>query len=106
MLGNSSSGIMEAPSLALPVVNIGMRQQGRERARNIIDVPANSAAILAAIERAHSAAFRAGLEGMTNPYGDGHAAERIVEILRTVPVGEELFVKRGLVLEPAVTPSG
>ncbi len=43
MIGNSSSGIMEAASFALPVVNVGMRQQGRERARNIIDVPADSA---------------------------------------------------------------
>jgi UDP-N-acetylglucosamine 2-epimerase (non-hydrolysing)/GDP/UDP-N,N'-diacetylbacillosamine 2-epimerase (hydrolysing) len=105
MLGNSSSGIMEAPSLALPVVNIGMRQQGRERARNIVDVPADSAAILAGIDRARSAAFRAGLEGMTNPYGDGHAAERIAGILRAVPLGEELFLKRGLALESHPAPA-
>ena len=49
MVGNSSSGIMEAASFALPAVNVGMRQQGRERARNMIDAPAETAAILAAI---------------------------------------------------------
>jgi UDP-hydrolysing UDP-N-acetyl-D-glucosamine 2-epimerase len=57
MIGNSSSGIMEAASFALPVVNVGIRQQGRERADNIIDVPAEAAAIHAAIERALSAEF-------------------------------------------------
>ena len=61
MVGNSSSGIMEAASFALPVVNVGMRQQGRERARNIIDAPAESDAIRLAIERALSPVFRAGL---------------------------------------------
>ena len=52
LVGNSSSGIMEAASFALPVVNVGMRQQGRERARNVIDAPAEAAAIRAALDRA------------------------------------------------------
>ncbi len=84
MVGNSSSGIMEAASFALPVVNVGMRQQGRERARNIIDTPPESDAILAAVERALSPAFRADLFGMANPYGDGTAATTIVRILTSV----------------------
>ena len=74
MVGNSSSGIMEAASFALPVVNVGMRQQGRERARNVIDAPAETAAILAAITQALSPEFRESLRGMANPYGDGTAA--------------------------------
>ena len=65
LIGNSSSGIMEAASFALPVVNVGMRQQGRERARNIIDAPAEPAAIRAALERALDPTFRASLAGMT-----------------------------------------
>ena len=93
IVGNSSSGIMEAASFALPAVNIGMRQQGRERARNILDVPADTGAILAAIERALSPAFRAGLRGMANPYGDGTAATTIAEVLAAVPL-EGLLIKQ------------
>jgi UDP-hydrolysing UDP-N-acetyl-D-glucosamine 2-epimerase len=81
LVGNSSSGIMESASFALPTVNTGMRQQGRERARNVLDAPANAEAIASAIDRARSPEFRASLAGMTNPYGDGHAAERIVQVL-------------------------
>ena len=94
VVGNSSSGIMETPSLRLPAVNVGMRQQGRERARNIIDCQASPEAILAAVASARSQPFRASLEGMINPYGDGHAAERIVSVLAKVRLGEELLVKR------------
>jgi len=101
MLGNSSSGIMETPSLALPCVNIGLRQQGRERAANVIDVPAQPEAILEAVRRAQSAGFKAGLQGMSNPYGDGEAAERIVHTLITVDLGLQLLVK-----EPTPVPSG
>ncbi len=96
MLGNSSSGIMETPSLRLPTVNVGLRQEGRERARNIIDVPAERSAILGAVRRASSPAFRASLEKMSSPYGDGRSAERIVEILTGCPVGEELRRKRAV----------
>jgi UDP-N-acetylglucosamine 2-epimerase (non-hydrolysing)/GDP/UDP-N,N'-diacetylbacillosamine 2-epimerase (hydrolysing) len=92
LVGNSSSGIMEAASFALPVVNIGMRQQGRERARNIVDAPASTPAILNAIETARSPEFRQTLAGMANPYGDGHAAGRIVEVLVNTPL-ENLLIK-------------
>ena len=93
MVGNSSSGIMEAASFALPVVNVGMRQQGRERARNVIDAPAETAAILAAIERTLSAEFRASLRGMANPYGDGTAATTINRVLTTVSL-DGLLIKQ------------
>lgn len=96
MIGNSSSGIMESPSLALPCVNIGIRQQGRERAGNIIDVPARQAAIAEAIGKAGSDAFRQQLEGMTNPYGDGRAATRIAGVLRSTPLGQELLMKKAI----------
>jgi len=78
MVGNSSSGIIEAASFALPVVNIGSRQNGRERTGNVIDVAASGEAIAAALRRALMPSFKASLAGMSNPYGDGHAAERIV----------------------------
>jgi UDP-hydrolysing UDP-N-acetyl-D-glucosamine 2-epimerase len=93
-LGNSSSGIMETPSLALPAVNIGLRQQGRERAKNVVDARPQAAAILEAVALARSAAFRNSLVAMTNPYGDGRAAEKIVEVLTTVPLTQDLLMKR------------
>jgi UDP-hydrolysing UDP-N-acetyl-D-glucosamine 2-epimerase len=94
MIGNSSSGIMETPSFALPTVNIGMRQQGRERARNILDAAPDKADILAKVSIAHSEEFRRSLEGMPNPYGDGRASETIVRVLCSLPLGEDLLVKR------------
>ena len=93
MVGNSSSGIMEAASFALPTVNVGMRQQGRERAPNVIDAPAESAQILRAIDRALRPEFRAALSGMSNPYGDGTAASTIVRVLTTVPL-DGLLIKQ------------
>jgi UDP-N-acetylglucosamine 2-epimerase (non-hydrolysing)/GDP/UDP-N,N'-diacetylbacillosamine 2-epimerase (hydrolysing) len=93
MVGNSSSGIMEAASFALPVVNVGMRQQGRERAPNIIDAPADAAAIHAGIAQALSAEFRDTLRGIANPYGSGTAAKKICAVLTTVPL-EGLLVKQ------------
>ena len=98
MVGNSSSGIMETASFALPTVNVGLRQKGRERARNVLDAEPNTEAILAKIAEARSTAFRASLEGMTNPYGDGHAAERIVQVLTTCPLGGKLLVKQAMPL--------
>jgi UDP-N-acetylglucosamine 2-epimerase (non-hydrolysing)/GDP/UDP-N,N'-diacetylbacillosamine 2-epimerase (hydrolysing) len=93
MVGNSSSGIMEAASFALSVVNVGMRQQGRERARNVIDAPAETAAIREAMHRALSPDFRGSLRGMTNPYGDGTAAKTIAHVLTTVSL-EGLLIKQ------------
>ncbi len=94
LIGNSSSGIMETASFQLPTVNIGIRQQGRERARNVLDAAAEKAAILKAIEIAASPEFRQSLAGMTNPYGNGHASEKIVEVLTTVPLTPDLLLKR------------
>jgi len=93
MVGNSSSGIMEAASFALPAVNIGMRQQGRERARNIIDTPPEAQAILAALRQALDPTFRATLRGMANPYGSGTAAQTIAHVLATVPL-DGLLIKQ------------
>ena len=94
MVGNSSSGIIEAPSFGLPVVNVGERQGGRVRGANVIDVPAERERIAASIERATSSEFRLSLAGMANPYGDGEASARIVAKLSDVPLGRDLLVKR------------
>jgi len=93
LVGNSSSGIMEAASFALPTVNVGLRQQGRERARNLIDAPAETAAILRALYQVLDPEFRNSLRGMENPYGDGTAAETIARVLTTVPL-DGLLIKQ------------
>jgi UDP-N-acetylglucosamine 2-epimerase (non-hydrolysing)/GDP/UDP-N,N'-diacetylbacillosamine 2-epimerase (hydrolysing) len=94
LIGNSSSGIMETASFQLPTVNVGVRQQGRERAKNVLDAAADKSSILKTIEIARTAEFRQLLEGMANPYGDGHASEKIVQVLTSVPLTPELLVKR------------
>lgn len=101
MIGNSSSGIMETASFALPTINVGFRQHGRERAKNVLDADRTEASILEQVEKADSPSFRASLVGMTNPYGEGHAAERIVEALTTLPPRERLLLK----LDPGALPS-
>ncbi len=93
LAGNSSSGIMETASFALPTVNIGMRQQGRERPRNVLYAAPNADSIRHAIMKARSPAFRASLEGMTNPYGEGTAARKIVDVLTKVTLDSTLLVK-------------
>jgi UDP-hydrolysing UDP-N-acetyl-D-glucosamine 2-epimerase len=105
LVGNSSSGIMESASFALPTVNVGLRQQGRERARNVLDADADGRAILAAVNMARNAQFRESLRGMANPYGEGVASEKIVRVLTTVPLSQELLMKRhsGLPMSIAVS---
>jgi UDP-N-acetylglucosamine 2-epimerase (non-hydrolysing)/GDP/UDP-N,N'-diacetylbacillosamine 2-epimerase (hydrolysing) len=95
MIGNSSSGIMESPSFALPTVNIGMRQQGRERARNILDAAPVKDDILAKVAIARGAQFRQSLEGLQNPYGEGNASATVVRVLTSTPLGEALLIKKG-----------
>jgi UDP-hydrolysing UDP-N-acetyl-D-glucosamine 2-epimerase len=103
LVGNSSSGIMEAASFSLPAVNVGLRQQGRERARNLLDADAHPTSILEAVHTARSSEFRQSLLGMENPYGDGCASERIVRVLTTIPLTQELLMKRhvGVSASPA-----
>lgn len=91
LVGNSSSGIMESASFALPTVNVGMRQQGRERARNVLDTVADSIAIVEAIDLALSPEWRADLVGMTNPYGDGGAAQQIAQVLAEADLAKLLI---------------
>lgn len=106
-VGNSSSGIMETPSFALPTVNVGERQRGRERAANVLDAPANRDEIRAAILKARSRQFSDSLAGLKNPYGDGEASAKILEVLVTSPLGRELLAKQAtalLNLRPAGEP--
>lgn len=95
MVGNSSSGIIEAPSFHLPVVNIGTRQKGRERSTNVIDVPYDKKEIVKAIKKAlHDKEFRAKAKKCENPYGGGKAAQRIVKILSEIKITPRLLQKK------------
>ncbi|MFH1860633.1 MAG: UDP-N-acetylglucosamine 2-epimerase [bacterium] len=95
LVGNSSSGIIEAASFHLPVVNIGTRQQGRQRAANVIDVDYDTEKIVEAIRFAlYDKEFKAKVKGCRNPYGDGKASKRIVEILSTIEINNNLLQKR------------
>lgn len=90
VLGNSSSGIIEAPALQVPTVNIGDRQQGRIQAKSIVNCEPECASILAAIDRA------LGMQGLScaNPYGDGHTSEKIVEILKEYMSPDHIDLKK------------
>ena len=94
LVGNSSAGIIEACSFGLPVINIGSRQEGRVRPINVFDVAAKAGEIAAAILHALSPEIRAGCQGLVNPYGDGHAAGRIVAALASLPDKDTLLKKR------------
>jgi len=94
MVGNSSSGIIEAATFELPVVNIGSRQEGRSRGPNVIDCDYNRSEITAALRQATDPEFRSSFARLPNPYGDGYAAKRIVDRLSTETLDERLLVKR------------
>jgi UDP-hydrolysing UDP-N-acetyl-D-glucosamine 2-epimerase len=89
VVGNSSSGLYEAPSLHKPTVNIGDRQRGRLRAKSVIDCEPRRHAIAAAIE----AAFGLDCSSVVNPYGDGFAAAKIAGVLAALPAGKNLVQK-------------
>jgi GDP/UDP-N,N'-diacetylbacillosamine 2-epimerase (hydrolysing) len=95
LVGNSSCGIIEAPLLKLPAVNVGRRQVGREHAENVLFVPHDIDQIQAVIRKAlQDPEFKARVQTCQNPYGDGHAGERIAGILAEIPLNERLVSKR------------
>ena len=94
MVGNSSSGIIEAASFRLPVVNVGPRQRGRFHDKNVVDVDCQRSSIVRAVRQIMRSSFRKGLSDLTNPYGDGLAAERIVKVLKTTPLDRSLIQKK------------
>ncbi|MDD5070088.1 MAG: UDP-N-acetylglucosamine 2-epimerase [Candidatus Omnitrophica bacterium] len=94
IIGNSSSGLLEAPTFNIPAVNIGRRQNNRLRGSNVIDVNFDKDEITAALKKALSDKFRQRLEKRSfNPYGDGKTSERIVDILLNTPITDELLIK-------------
>lgn len=88
VIGNSSSGIIEAPSFGVPTVDIGSRQRGRIAARSVLHSSVDEASILGAVRSALSPQHRAITTRRENPYGAGHAADRIVHVLETVVLNQ------------------
>ncbi len=95
IVGNSSSGIIEAPSFKLPAVNIGSRQEGREKAINVIDVDYDKEKIKSAILKAiNDKEFKDTLNDLKNPYGDGKTGKRVVDILSNIKLDDKLMDKK------------
>ena len=94
LVGNSSGGIIEAPYFHLPFILVGQRQDGREMAANVLRVDADKSAINAAIATAESQDFRAAMLADDKPFGDGHACERIFEVLKETALSPALFRKK------------
>ena len=94
IVGNSSSGIIEAPTFKVPCVNIGRRQNKRLRAINVIDVDTHDKnKIIRAIERSISKKFKEKLKYLINPYGNGKSSQKIVDILTKTKIDKELLFK-------------
>lgn len=95
LLGNSSAGILEAPSLKLAAVNIGNRQRGRMQVENVINVGYNKKDIKKGIQKAMvNKGFKVKLAKCTNPYGDGHSSQRIVRVLENIRINKKLLDKK------------
>ena len=86
VVGNSSSGLLEAPSFKIGTVNIGDRQKGRLKSQSVIDCAPSSESILTALKRLYSSDFKANLATAENPYGNGGASEVIVKVLAEYPL--------------------
>ena len=94
LIGNSSAGILEAPLLKLPVINIGNRQKGRLHAQNVEFVSHNKSKIIRAIKKAvFDKEYIKKVQKCSNPYGDGKSSDRIAQILASVKIDENLLVK-------------
>lgn len=95
IVGNSSSGIIEAPSFGIPTVNIGNRQAGRERGNSIIDVDYDKAKIMEKIKKSiEDQNFRESIKTADNLYGDGKSGEKIAKILATINLNEKILRKK------------
>lgn len=94
MIGNSSAGILEAPFLKLPVVNVGMRQKKRLHGNNVQFVPHEAPEIEKAIKKAcFDENYRNIVQNGPSPYGDGHSSEKIASILASIPLDKKLLLK-------------
>ncbi len=95
ILGNSSSGILESPTFKTPCINIGYRQNGRIRAKNVIDVSVPSKAnLINALKKINSSNFKKDLAKVSNPYGNGDSSKKIINILLNTKIDDNLLFKK------------
>ena len=90
MVGNSSSGMTEAPALGIPTINIGDRQKGRIHIPSIINCEPTKSSINSAFELLYSKKFQSNLKNIINPYGDGETGKKIVKILKNVDLPKNM----------------
>lgn len=83
VIGNSSSGLIEAPSFKIPTVNIGDRQKGRIKSKSVIDCDSEKLSITKTIKTALSKEFLDSIQNIKNPYGEGGASKKVIEIIKT-----------------------
>ena len=94
LLGNSSCGILEAPILKIPVINIGNRQKARLHARNVIFVDHNKKEIINALNYVmYNKKYRRMLSNVKNPYGDGKSSKKIVRLIEKIDINKKLLIK-------------
>ena len=95
LLGNSSSGILESSTFKTPCINIGFRQNGRIRSKNIIDVSLPTKKNLSrAYKKIQSQSFKQSIRKIENPYGNGNSSKKIVDILLRTKINDELLFKK------------
>lgn len=95
LVGNSSAGVMETASFRIPAVNLGIRQEGRLRADNVLDADHDPEQIIGALRTAlHDRDFRERVKNCSSPYGDGRAAEKIVKVLNDLQLDDALIRKK------------
>ena len=87
VVGNSSSGIVEAPGAPTATINIGDRQKGRIQAESIVNCIASKKEILYAFEQVKSSVFQDKVRNSVNPYGNGTASQQIIEVLKSIEIG-------------------
>ena len=90
VIGNSSSGILEAPTFKIGTINIGDRQKGRIKANSIIDCSSDKKAIKDAIKKLYGKQFQHTLNSVINPYGTGSSTEKIIEVLKSIEIPDQL----------------
>ena len=94
VIGNSSSGLIEAPSFGIPTINIGDRQRGRIAGETVLNCEPERQSICNAIDKALNESFRNGIKNASNLYGDGHTSEKIVDVVKTFFVHDKIEIKK------------
>ncbi len=93
IIGNSSSGIIEAPFYQVPCINIGRRQNGRYKGTNVVDCDSSAISIKKSIEKVLGSSFINELKNCNSPYGDGHSTQKLIQLLINHETTQKLIVK-------------